>query len=45
MVHLKQAAFIGVECTGVGDGSGIVHYLCGCKMVSECNDWTGIEHV
>jgi hypothetical protein len=43
MVHLKQTAFNSVECTGEGDGSGFIHYFCGCHMVSECSDWTGIE--
>jgi hypothetical protein len=45
MVRFKQAASNGVECTGVGNGYGIVHYLCGCQMVSECSDWTGIERI
>jgi hypothetical protein len=45
MVHFKQAVFSSVECTGVGNGCGFIYYYCGCQMVSECSDWTGIEHI
>jgi len=45
LVHFKQAAFNVVECTGVDDGSGFVHYFCGCQMVSECSDWARIEYI